>query len=313
MFLLHELARRKEARIVVGHVNHGARGGESDKDQAMVEDMVKHLHLEKAIHKQKPPRGGRKGMEAGEKGSFPPGFENDARNGRHAFLKRLSRKFGNAKAALAHTADDQVETVLMRVFEGAGIGGLKGIPRKTRDGIERSILDVWREDILEYLKKHKISYRVDKSNIDTRFERNWIRHVLIPLLEKRYGKSVKKRIYTLGERFRELDAFIKQTAHNWLGNNNIYYAKFHKSGLPRPDRDGKEAIRIPREAYGKLPSLLRIGILQILCFERIGKAPNERLLASMDRLIISGGSSARLNVGRRSEEHTSELQSRLHL
>jgi tRNA(Ile)-lysidine synthetase-like protein len=59
-----------------------------------------------------------------------------------------------------------------------------------------------------------------------------------------------------------------------------------------------EDIRIPRKAYANLPSLLRIRILQILCFERIGKAPNERLLASMDKLIVSGGASARLNVGR---------------
>ena len=85
----------------------------------------------------------------------------------------------------------KVETILMRVFEGVGIGGLKGIPRGKTDGIVRPILDVWKEDILENLKKRKIHFRRDKSNDDTRFERNWIRHVLIPLLVKRYGKAVK--------------------------------------------------------------------------------------------------------------------------
>ena len=93
----------------------------------------------------------------------------------------------------------------MRVFEGAGIGGLKGIPRETVDGIVHPILDVWKEDILNYLKKRKIPYRIDRSNVDSRFERNWVRNVLLPLLVKRYGKTVKKRIFTLGERFRELD------------------------------------------------------------------------------------------------------------
>jgi tRNA(Ile)-lysidine synthase len=78
----------------------------------------------------------------------------------------------------------------MRILEGSGITGLKVIPRNTEDGIERPLLDTWREDILNYLHKHKVPYRVDKSNFDTRFERNWVRHVLIPLLEKRYGKSV---------------------------------------------------------------------------------------------------------------------------
>src|SRR3989304_5835625 len=250
MFLLHELARRKEARIVVGHVNHGARGGESDKDQAMVEDMVKHLHLEKAIHKQKTPRGGRKGMEAGEKGSFPPGFENDARNVRHAFLKRLSRKFGNAKVALAHTADDQVETILMRVFEGAGIGGLKGIPRGNGGEIIHPILDVWKEDILEYLKKREIPCRTDRSNVDTRFERNWMRHVLLPVLVKRYGKSVKQRIHALGERFRELDDYLEDESQRWIRKNIGDEEAAFIHGHAAPKDEGFELVSEAKRGIG---------------------------------------------------------------
>ena len=282
---------------LMAHYNHGARGKESEKDQKFVEELSVALGIPLELGKN-PSHAGKIEVTGGDVKMDCAGFEGKARQERHAFLRDLKKKCGAETIIMGHTADDQVETVLMRILEGAGISGLKGIPRSTEDGIERPLLDAWREDILAHLKKNEIPYRVDRSNFDTRFERNWIRHVLIPLLEKRYGKSVKKRIYTLGERFRELDAFIKQTAHNWLGNNNIYYAKFLKSGLPRPDRDGKEAIRIPREAYGKLPSLLRIRILQILCFERIGKAPNERLLESMDRLIVSGGPSARLSVGR---------------
>jgi tRNA(Ile)-lysidine synthase len=278
-------------------LNHGARGRESEEDQRFVERMSRRIGLplevgKVAVLRRNNPRSGGKG------GKGTASFEERARKARYAFLLELKDKHHAKKLLIAHTADDQVETVLMRILEGAGITGLKGIPRSTGDGIERPLLDIWREDILKYLKKHKIPSRVDKSNLDTRFERNWVRHVLLPLVEKRYGKSVKKRIFTLGERFRELDAFIELTANIWLENNNIFYAKGHKSGLPRPDGDGKEAIRIPREAYAKLPSLLRIRILQILCFERIGKAPNERLLESMDRLIVSGGPSARLSVGR---------------
>ena len=161
---------------------------------------------------------GRKGSSA-IRGSFPPGFEKKARETRYRFLKDLSGKVGAEAIALAHTADDQVETILMRVFEGAGIGGLKGIPRETADGIVRPILDVWKEEILAYLKKRKIPYRIDRSNVDTRFERNWVRNVLIPLLEKRYGKAVKKRIFTLGERFRELDTYLEDEAGRWIRRN----------------------------------------------------------------------------------------------
>jgi tRNA(Ile)-lysidine synthase len=294
IYLLN-LSRQKVRGLLVAHYNHGARGRESEADQRFLTRLCKDWGLSMEVGRARPdaaviPRIGRKGR-------VPPRFEEKAREIRYAFLKDLLVRHKAKKILVAHTADDQVETVLMRVLEGAGITGLKGIPRVTEDGIERPLLDTWREDILKYLEKNKIPYRVDKSNFDTRFERNWIRHVLIPLLEKRYGNSVKKRIYALGERFRELDVFIEQTAYKWLDNNNINYAKSHKSGLP-PGRDGKEAIPIPRESYAKLPSLLRIRILQVLCFEYVGTAPNERLLASMDKLIVSGKASARLNVGR---------------
>ena len=295
IYLLN-LSRQKVRGLLVAHYNHGARGRESEADQRFLARLCKDWGLSMEVGKVQPkvtvfPPTGRKGR-------VPPRFEKKARETRYAFLKDLLVRHKAQKILVAHTADDQVETVLMRVLEGAGISGLKGIPRSTKDGVERPLLDTWREEILEYLKKHKIPYRIDKSNLDTRFERNWIRHVLIPLLEKRYGRSLKKRIYSLGERFRELDIFIDQTAHNWLENNNIFYTNSNKSGLPHSDGSDTEAIRIPRKAYANLPSLLRIRILQVLCFEHLGTAPNERLLASMDKLIVSGKASARLNVGR---------------
>ena len=224
--------------------------------------------------------------------SLLSGFERKAREARYDFLKETKRKHGAKKILVGHTADDQVETVLMRVLEGAGIAGLKGIPRKTDDGIERPLLDTWREDILRYLKEQGISYRTDRSNRNTRFERNWIRHVLVPMLEKRYGKSLKRRIFALGERLREIDSYIEINAYMWLKKYRIMKKT---RGVPKP---APEDVSIPRKAYAGLPSLLRIRILQILCYERLKTSPSERLLASMDRMIVSGKSSARLSVGK---------------
>src|SRR3990172_43877 len=293
---LLDLSRQKFRRLLVGHYNHGARGRESEADQRFLVSLCKDWGLPMEVGRAQP--GATLFPPTGRKGGVPPRVEEKARKARYAFLKDLLVRHKAQRILVAHTADDQVETVLMRVLEGAGITGLKGIPRVTDERVERPLLGTWRKEILEYLKRHKIPYRVDKSNFDTRFERNWIRHVLIPLLEKRYGRSLKKRIYSLGERFRELDIFIDQTAHNWLENNNIIYTNSNKSGLPHSDGSDTEAIRIPRKAYANLPSLLRIRILQILCFEHVGTAPNERLLASMDKLIVSGKASACLNVGR---------------
>jgi tRNA(Ile)-lysidine synthase len=268
LFKVHE----KSKSAILAHVNYGARGKDSEGDQEFVEQIGRSKGMPVEVRKI-----------AMAKSSS--GFENKARKERYAFLQALKKKQGAEKILIAHTADDQVETILMRVLEGAGISGLKGIPRKTDDGIERPLLDTWREDILKYLHKHKIPYRVDKSNFDTRFERNWIRHVLIPLLEKRYGRTVKKRIFALGERFREIDEFLEDAARKWMKRN------IRENGV----------AKIPRKSYSTLPSAPRKKILQLICFERIGIAPNERLLASMDRILLTGGPSARLNIGKRAE------------
>jgi tRNA(Ile)-lysidine synthase len=166
---------------------------------------------------------------------------------------------------------------------------LKGIPRVTGDGIVRPILDVWKEDILNYLKKRKIPYRIDRSNFDNRFERNWVRNILLPLLVKRYGKTVKKRIFTLGERFRELDDYLEAEAGRWIRRK----LKSFPGGSHLPS-----GFSFPREKYTALPTVLRVKILQRICFDRLGVAPNERLLKAMNRNIHDGGPSAKVNVGK---------------
>ncbi len=274
MYLLHELLPFRD-KIVVAHFNHGARGAASERDMKLVEDSGRRLGIEV--------RAGRARSLSGA--AAARGFEGKARDARRAFLSRTRADCGASGILLAHTADDRVETVLMRIFEGAGISGLKGIPRRTHDGIERPLLDTWRSDILEYLRCQKIAYRTDKSNFDTRFERNWIRHVLIPLLEKRYGKAVRKRIFTLGERFREIDEFLGAAAGRWLKRNAR-----HVSGAAVP------AWRFARARYAKLAPAVRKRIVQQLCFE-VDVAPNERLIESADKVIVSGKPSARLNLG----------------
>jgi len=305
VYLLRILSSEKRARIVVGHVNYRTRGADSEKDQKMVEKLGKSYGYETVIYVVS--GGGEKGNPGraeGDRGDFPAGFEKGAREIRYRFLKDLSGKVGAERIALAHTADDQVETVLMRLFEGAGIGGLKGIPRAGDDGIVRPILDVWKEDILHYLKKRKIPYRIDRSNSDTRFERNWARHVLLPILEKRYGKSVRKRIFTLGERFREIDDYLAAEAGRWIRRNVKPPPETppRLGAVPRDrgERSGRNAARapaFPRKTFSALPSVLRVKILQRICFDRLGFAPNERLLAAMDRSAAGGSSSARVHAG----------------
>jgi tRNA(Ile)-lysidine synthase len=170
----------------------------------------------------------------------------------------------------------------MRFFEGAGIAGLKGIPLMGDGGIERPLIGAWRAEILEELADSGLAFRTDESNEDIRFERNWIRHVLLPLLAERYGKEVKRRILKLGERFRELDSFIGATASRWIRRNA-----------------GGDPPTFKRTAYAKLPSVVRIAVLQQLVQSHAGKSPNERLLQQIDRSLASGGPSSTIRVDRR--------------
>ncbi len=277
--------------LLLAHFNHKARGKESDGDRKFVERLSRSLDLPLEVGSARI-RGSLRRKSSSEGKGPSSGFESKAREARYDFLKATRRKHGAEKILVAHTADDQVETVLMRILEGAGIAGLKGIPRKTGDGIERPLLDTWRDDILRHMKEQGISFRIDRSNRNTRFERNWIRHELVPMLEKRYGKSLKRRIFALGERFREMDAYIEINAYMWLKKYKIMNRNLVE---PKP---GGETVRIPRKAYADLPTFLRMRILQVLCYERIKTSPGERLLESMDRTIVSGKSSARLSVGK---------------
>ena len=314
-YLLHKnLLGKKGPRVVAGHMNYGLRGTDSEKDQKLVEEMAKTHGFEKEIFSVRPDPGTAEGGKTRKR--HPAGFEKKARDSRYRFLMDLAKRVGAERIVMAHTADDQVETVLMRMFEGAGIQGLKGIPRETKDGIERPILDVWKEDIVTYLNDNDIPFRIDRSNFDTRFERNWVRNVLLPLLVKRYGKAVKKRIFTLGERFRELDDYLEAEAQKWIRKSikdktpsidrktpgkmsTVPSNRVGVSGRQEGTGQGKDApIHFRREAYSALPGLLRVKILQKICFDRLGVAPNERLLKAMDRNVSNGGPSARVNVGK---------------
>lgn len=108
-------------------------------------------------------------------------LEDAAREARHAALERIADQRGAAAILLGHTADDQAETVLMRVVGGTGLGGLAGIPAR-RGRIARPLLGARRSDTVEYCRRHGLSVVEDPTNLDPRHTRNRIRHGVMPVL-----------------------------------------------------------------------------------------------------------------------------------
>jgi tRNA(Ile)-lysidine synthase len=173
LMVLHEIQQRgvlPGLRLQVAHVNYGLRGEESEKDEAYVRDLGKTLslpvHVERAHVVSRPGRT----------------LQGQARDARYAFFARVRREHSLTAVATGHTADDQAETVLLWLLRGAGTSGLAGIPVQRGDGIIRPLLDVTREQVLDYLSARGMAYRTDASNATRVYRRNRVRHEIVPLL-----------------------------------------------------------------------------------------------------------------------------------
>jgi tRNA(Ile)-lysidine synthase len=169
--LLHALAcLRAEQRLalIVAHVHHGLRP-EADRDAEFVCELAARLDCPVAVERVR---------VASRPGRSP---EIAARAARYAALARAARAAGAARIATAHTADDQVETVLMRLLQGAGPRGLAGIP-PVRGRVVRPLLAVDRAAVLAHLQAHGLPFVEDATNRDVTIPRNRIRHELLPLL-----------------------------------------------------------------------------------------------------------------------------------
>ena len=191
--LLHWLSRDKGFKnLVVCHLNHGLRGRESGGDAAFVRRLASSHDLDFEIEKTDVRR-----LAAVH---FHGNLEAAGRAARLSFYGRAARKHRCRRVLLAHHADDQVETFLMRLFRGAGTEGLAGMRRETEmkiDGIKtkltvyRPLLAVPRVDLEAYAASENLRYRSDSSNADPGFLRNRLRANLIPSLEAAFGREVK--------------------------------------------------------------------------------------------------------------------------
>lgn len=193
--------------IFAAHFNHGLRGAEADADQAWLEAVCRRLDVPLEI--------GRADVSAlaADRGD---GLEAAARDARYAFLARTAEKLGARFVAVAHTADDQAETVLHRVLRGTGLAGLAGMPASRplspSVSLVRPLLAVKRSDVLEYLDAIGQDYRVDPTNADPRWTRNRLRNELLPLLRRQYNPAVDEALVRLAAQAGESQNLITEMA-----------------------------------------------------------------------------------------------------
>lgn len=194
----------------VAHLNHQLRGDASNADAAWVESLC--LQVGVPCH-----LGSRSVVDMPEMAK--QGLEGAARLARRQFLQNVAREHDCSQIALAHTADDQVETILHHIVRGTGLVGLAGMQSTSEindpdeEAVEplpkavpfvRPMLSINRQQVESFLAELGQGFRTDASNQDTRLTRNRIRHELLPLLEREFNPQVRQALLRLGQQSREI-------------------------------------------------------------------------------------------------------------
>jgi tRNA(Ile)-lysidine synthase len=241
--------------VIIAHFNHQLRV-ESQADLAFVQSyaLAKGLTFVSA--------GGDVSRFAGEQGLS---IEESARQMRYAFLFQTAREQAAQALVVGHTADDQVETVLMHLLRGSGLDGLKGMSYRgllecfdPEIPLVRPLLGVWREETETWCRSHGLDYRVDVTNADTAYARNRLRHELIPILES-YNPRARAHIHRMaghlaGEQ-RLLTRMAEEAFRDHLVTQGEGYLIFDREGLA--GLDPALAARVIRLAAFKLVNQLR--------------------------------------------------------
>jgi tRNA(Ile)-lysidine synthase len=205
---MKQLARERALTLAVVHFNHRLRGQESDEDERLVKSCARDTGLEfigSAAEVLAVARAKRRNLEE------------TARQVRYDFFVSLVNQGRLDRVATGHTANDQAETVLLRLIRGSGTRGLGGIYPKLETGIVRPFLSLTRNEVEEEIAARGLQYRADATNLDTRFARNKIRLELLPWLAKGLNPNVIKSLNHWGDRARADENYLEREAAEQLG------------------------------------------------------------------------------------------------
>ncbi len=222
--LLHVLNRLREdyrIELHVAHLDHRIRGSESQEDAAFVARLAEEWGLTATVKARDVPRLARESKLA---------IEEAARQARYSFLAQVAQAVGARSIAVGHNADDQTETIVMHWLRGAGLAGLRGMLPLTELGemrleaawphhqpldlqLIRPLLETPRAEIEAYCWEHGLKPRFDRSNLDTTYYRNRLRHELIPYLES-YNPNIwevlRRSAQVIGDDYSLLQAELER-------------------------------------------------------------------------------------------------------
>ena len=198
LLLLLELREKLGIVLSVVHFNHKLRGKASDSDEKFVAKLAAKHGLE--FH--------RASADVAKKAKKErANLEDAARRARYGFFRLLVDSGVCSRIAVAHTADDQAETVFAHILRGTGLAGLGGI-HPVAGLVFRPLLGIRRAELRGYLRRKKQNWREDATNRDTKRLRARIRKKLLPLLERQFQPAIVEHLTTLADLARQDEAFF---------------------------------------------------------------------------------------------------------
>lgn len=196
--LLHiivQLRAELGIQLHIATLNHGIRGQDSEADVQFVKQIADQWHISYTAGYTDVPH-------LSEKENI--GIEDAARQARYQFLAEVAQQQGAKYVAVAHHADDQAETILMHIIRGSGLKGLRGMglsvpmPYNPQFILIRPLLHTTRKDLEQYCMENQLSPRHDVTNDDIHYQRNFIRHEVVPRL-RQINPNVQASFIRLGE------------------------------------------------------------------------------------------------------------------
>ena len=211
MALLHYLKNNTKNKIICCHINHNKRKESKNEQQYLKEYCQKENIIFETTKIDK---------------YTENNFENEARKKRYAFYEKTLKKYNSKYLFLAHHADDLIETILMKIERGSNLEGYIGIKQISTQKnyiIVRPFLKYTKNELLEYNKKNKIKYFIDKSNKDNTYTRNRYRNIILPFLKKE-DQNIHKKYLSFSNTLQEYQDYVNNETnkqYNKLIKNNI--------------------------------------------------------------------------------------------
>ncbi len=210
--VLCDLLLKCKIQFQIAHVNYGLRGDESDGDENFVRSFAEKNHLK--IHVLN--------VNTAEECKINnKGIQEFARAVRYKWFEQLRLEFNLKFIMTAHHKDDQVETILHQFIRGGGLAALRGM-KEIQGNIYRPLLSFSKKEILDYANENKLEWREDSSNETINYTRNFIRHELIPVMEK-INANLKDSITSRADIFEEAENYLNQKLAEEISNEVSIY------------------------------------------------------------------------------------------